>query len=111
MNIYHETSHLLDNVPNTLNLFTQAVEKQGEPDWVDEDKQINPDALQHLVIKNDPNYESVKARQTYTDFGASEQWADALANYVAGNINMNRQEGIAMFSFIEVTLEPFIGIP
>jgi RHS repeat-associated protein len=111
MNIFHEVGHLLDNVPGLKDVFTLAVENEDNPSWVDEDKQINPNALKSEFITSDPNYNRVQARQTFNNFGPSEQWADAFANYVAGNINMDTGAGRDMYTFITGELTPYIGIP
>jgi len=69
-------------------------------------KKINLDALLQYTV-NDPNYPNgVQARQTFQDFGPSEQWADAFGNYVAGNINLSDPAGIAMYNFVTQTLFP-----
>jgi hypothetical protein len=60
---------------------------------------------------NDPNYPRVDARQTFSNFGPSEQWADAFANYVAGNINLNNSEGKDMYEFVSSALSQYIGVP
>jgi hypothetical protein len=106
INIYHEFGHLLNNVPGKIDVFSNTVAKLSKPSWVSEDKKINPEALLSLRITNDPNYPSVGARQAYRDFGPNEQWADAFANYVAGNINLERTEGIDMFNFVNDMLSP-----
>ena len=113
MNVYHEVGHLLDNVPGTRDVFMNAVDNEENPSWVSADEQINPDALNSLTITNDPNYASVQARQTYSGFGSAEQWADAFANYVAGNINLSDPDGPGtdMYNFVSDTLAPYIGVP
>lgn len=111
MNIFHEVGHLLDNVPGTWDVFTNAVENLKGPSWVGSDLKINPDALLLGRVTNDPNYSEVEARQTYSDFGPSEQWADAFANYVAGNIDLDSGKGRAMWNFVHAALAPYIGFP
>ncbi len=100
MNIYHEVGRLIDFRSN--NKYTNAVTNEGDPSWVSSDNKINPEALKSLNITNDPNYSSLQARQTYRDFGPSEQWADAFGNFVAGNIDLSTigGPGIAMYNFI-----------
>ncbi len=102
MNIYHEFGHLLDNVPGLKDVFTNAVAKEGNPSWIDSNKKINIEALLSGTIANDPNYPSVQARQTFSNFGPSEQWADAFANYVAGNIDLSDPfgPGASMNTFV-----------
>ena len=106
MNIYHEVGHLIDFRSN--NKYTNAVTNEGGPSWVSRDNKINPEALKSLNITNDPNYPSVQARQTYRDFGPSEQWADAFGNFVAGNIDLSTigGPGIAMYNFINNNMFP-----
>jgi hypothetical protein len=111
INVYHEVGHLLDNVPGMKDVFMNAVSNEDNPSWVDDDQQINPDALKGKRIYNDPNYPSVQARQTYSFFGSAEQWADAFGNYVAGNINRGNTTGIDMANFVSNALAPYIGVP
>ncbi len=108
MNIYHEVGHLLDNVPKFKDVFTNAVESLDNPNWVASDGRINPKALKSITIASDPNYSNVEARQTFSNFGPSEQWADAFANYVAGNIKLVQPDspGMNMYSFVTNTLDP-----
>jgi len=110
-NIFHEVGHLLDNVRGIWDVFTNAVANEVNPCWVASDDKINPDALLGLYLQNDPNYASVEARQTYSHFGSSEQWADAFANYVAGNINLGSTAGTDMYNFVTGALAPYIGNP
>jgi len=100
-NIYHEFGHLLNNVPGLKDKFTNAITNEGNPSWVDSDKKINVMALKSDTLTNDPNYPfNVQARQAFSNFGPGEQWADAFANYVAGNINLNSPQGADMNTFI-----------
>jgi len=108
MNIFHEVGHLLDNTNGTWDIYTNAVNSQKNPSWVGSDKKINPDTLVSLSVY-DPNYpQGASARQTYSGFGPSEQWADAFANYVAGNINLSDPNGpgIEMWYFVRNALFP-----
>jgi RHS repeat-associated protein len=115
MNVFHEVGHLLDNIPGMKDVFTNAVKNENTPSWVSTDKQINLDALKGERILNDPNYTNPgpKARQTFSGFGESEQWADAFANYVAGNIDLSKPDGpgTAMYNFVSGALAPYIGVP
>jgi hypothetical protein len=113
MNVYHEVGHLIDAVPGMKDVFSNAIGENRS--WVDDDKQINIDALTGIRILNDPNYTNPgpKARQAYEDFGPGEQWADAFANYVAGNIKLSDPvgSGTAMYNFVSSVLAPYIGVP
>ncbi len=109
INIYHEVGHLLDNTSGLRDIFTNAVENLNNPSWVEDDMQITPYALNSRYIYNDPNYPWVEARQTYIGFGPSEQWSDAFANYIGGNINLCNSEGISMFNFIRGALQPYLA--
>jgi RHS repeat-associated protein len=113
INVYHEVGHLLDNVPDLKDKFTNAVSAQTNPSWISNNR-INADALKSLTI-NDPNYDSPspQARQTYSGYGPSEQWADAFGNYVAANIDLSDPDGpgVAMYNFVRTTLAPYIGVP
>lgn len=106
MNIFPEFGHLLDNVPGTWNAFTNAVANANNPSWVSNGV-INPDLLS-LTITNDPNYPSVQTRQTFSNQGPSEQWADAFANCVAGNIDLSDPlgPGTALYNFVGGALAP-----
>jgi hypothetical protein len=109
MNVYHEVGHLLDNLPGMKDVFTNAVKNEGSPSWV-QGGFINKDALISLNITNDPNYASVQAIQAYNT-GLSEEWADAFANYVVGNINTVVSPGMDMYNFVTAVLSPYTGIP
>jgi RHS repeat-associated protein len=110
MNIYHEVGHLLDNVPGLKDVFTNEMESLDNPSFVDGPKGgIVSEALKSQTIYNDPNYASVQARQTYSNGGPSEQWADAFANYVAGNIDLASIEGYDMNNFVKGALAPYIN--
>jgi hypothetical protein len=69
-------------------------------------------ALISGTITNDPNYANgVEARQTFSNFGPSEQWADAFANTVAGNIDLDDPGGPGpqMLNFVYNALLPYTG--
>ncbi len=107
-NINHEVGHLLDNTPGTWDTFTNAVAGEGSPSWI-EDQMISRRALNSVWIQNDPSgLNLVEARQTYSGFGPSEQWADAFANYVADNIDLSTSQGSNMFVFVTWTLWSYI---
>jgi RHS repeat-associated protein len=111
MNIYHEVGHLLDNVPKSKDVFMNAVENENSPSWV-ADGYINKDALISQRI-NDPNYAlGPRAIQAYVP-GAAEEWADAFANYVAGNIDLSQAQGPGadMYNFVTDALAPYTGVP
>ena len=110
MNIYHEIGHLIDNA--LKDVFEQAVIDEGSPSWVDGNLGIDSDALKSLY-PSDPNWGHAQARQTYRDFGPSEQWAGAFANYVAGNINLSKPNGpgVEMYNFVNDTLATYINGP
>lgn len=105
INIYHEVGHLIDNVPGLKDVFTNSVEDEN-PSWVSNDY-ISQGALEEYRISNDPNYNSPgpQAIQAYNP-GPAEQWADAFANYVAGNINLASSEGRDMYNFVHDILIP-----
>jgi hypothetical protein len=110
INIFHEVGHLLNSVPGYDDKFSGQI---TNPSWVSLEMTkndglqpvINPKALTNPRV-NDPNYGTVGARQTFNGWGPREQWADAFANYVAGNINMARSEGQDMASFVTGALAP-----
>ncbi|MCI0554079.1 MAG: RHS repeat-associated core domain-containing protein, partial [Anaerolineae bacterium] len=109
MNIYHEFGHLIDSQPGEMyDVFTNALEGQGSPGYVGSDGYLNPDALISGSITNDLNYASVQAIQASNNTPA-EQWADMFANFVAGNINLAKSEGMIMNNFINKVLAPYAG--
>ncbi len=112
MNIFHEFGHLFDNVSGLKDVFTNAVANEDALSCVS-NSIINPEALISLTINNDPNYLYIQARQTYSDQGTSEQWADAFANYVVENIDLSDPlgPGIAMYNFVSGALAQYIGVP
>jgi len=100
MNIYHEVGHLLDNISGMKNRFMSSVSKLEDPDWVGSDKRVSSTtALRLSHLTNDPNYRSVEAVQAYNN-GSAEIWADAFANHVAGNIDLNKSSGRDMRTFV-----------
>ncbi len=107
MNIYHEFGHLLDNRPGMEDEFTNAV--PNDASWVSGDK-INPNALLDPNSVYDPNYGQAQAIQGILTVGPPDQWADAFANYVAGNIKPTGP-GAAMYTFVQGALAPYIGAP
>jgi hypothetical protein len=110
INIYHEVGHLLDNVTGMEDTFTNAVNNADDDSWMSGDT-INSNALLTTRIY-DPNYGDAQAIQGILTVGASDQWADAFANYVAGNIRMgDNGPGDAMYTFVHDTLTPYTGTP
>jgi hypothetical protein len=111
MNIYHEFGHLIDSLPGKMfDVFTKALEAEGNPGYVAENRYLNTNALIQSRVTDDPNYASVQAIQA-SDNTSSEQWADIFANYVAGNINPASIQGQAMNTFVTKVLTPYIGAP
>jgi RHS repeat-associated protein len=108
INIFHEVGHLLNSVPGFDDKFSSQI---TNPSWVHLEPTeknglqpvINPDALRVLRVQ-DPNYGTVGARQTFNNWGPREEWADAFANYVAGNIDMTSSEGQDMAGFVSGVL-------
>ena len=100
MNIYHEIGHVLDNAPKTKDVFTNAVNDEVNPSWFSNGK-VKVSALRSDKITDDPNYPNVQAIQAYNT-GSSEVWADAFANYVAGNIDVSSADspGMEMNNFV-----------
>ena len=111
-NIVHEFGHLLDNRPGMQNVFTNAVTEEGSPSWVSGDK-INSNALLNPNSVYDPNYGTAEAIQGILTVGPPDQWADAFANYVAGNIDLTDPNGPGadMYTFVTGALAPHIGTP
>lgn len=110
MNIYHEFGHLIDNVRGLKDVFTNAVKDQGNPSWVSGGFVSSENALVSGRVP-DPYYGDTDATQAYSNPGPSEEWADAFANYVAGNIDLSKSAGAAMYDFVTTTLAPNTRIP
>ena len=112
MNIYHEVGHLLDNAPGLKDVFTNAVKNENDPSWVAPNNYIDAKTLKSRYITNDPNYDSVEAIQA-SEAKPWEQWADAFANYVAGNIDLSKAQGPGadMYNFVTDALAPYIRVP
>jgi hypothetical protein len=108
MNIFHEVGHLLDNVPGLKDVFTNAVDNESNPNWVT-NGYVSQNALKGSQVA-DPYYQTTDAVQAYNP-GPSEEWADAFANSVAGNINLASPEGRSMNSFVNAALNPYISDP
>jgi hypothetical protein len=98
MNIFHEVGHLLDNVPALKDVFTHAVDHESNPDWVS-NGYVNADAALLSGRVPDANHGTADATQAYNP-GSSEEWADAFANYVAGNIDLAKPAGASMYNFV-----------
>lgn len=109
MNIYHEFGHLIDNVSGLKDAFTNAVKDQGNPSWVSGGF-VSTTALINARVP-DAYYGNTDATQAYSNPGPSEQWADAFANYVAGNIDTHTGSGADMYDFVISALAPNTRIP
>jgi RHS repeat-associated protein len=102
INFLHETGHLIDAVPATLDAFSGQIE--GTPDWV-KDGYVDSEILGKKF--NEP----VQAKPMNEPYSTDEYWADAFANYVAGNINLQEPTGAgqAMYDFVSGALAPYIN--
>ena len=96
MNIYHEFGHMLDNAPGLVDVFSGALD---DPSFVGDNGYLTKDSRNSVDITNDPNYASVQSIQASRNT-PTEQWADAFANYVAGNINLDTSSGKDMYNFV-----------
>ena len=99
INILHETGHLLDMVPATSDAFSSQID--GTPDWVDTDGYVDRE-----ILKNQFD-QPVQAKPMNESFEVDEYWADAFANYVAGNIDMGVSSGKNMSAFVIKALAPY----
>jgi RHS repeat-associated protein len=99
MNIYHEVGHLIEHMPGMIHVFSTALEQEVNKSYINTNGYIDKLALLTLTLTTDPNYDYVQARQA-SGGDMFEQWADIFANYIAGNINMDRSEGQAMNNFV-----------
>jgi len=63
MNIYHEVGHLIENMPGMIDVFSDALKNEDNPSFINNNGYIDKYALLTLNLTNDPNYDSVQARQ------------------------------------------------
>ncbi len=99
-NFLHETGHLLDFVPATNDVFSGSLPKS--PTWV-KNGYVNSELL--LGKLADP----VQAQPMNEPYDPHEYWADAFANYVAGNINLAKSEGADMATDVANALQPYVN--
>lgn len=72
-----------------------------DPSWV-KDGYVNSDILLGKLMQ------PVQAKYIENEsYDAYEYWADAFANYVAGNINLGDTIGVAMAADVENALNPY----
>jgi len=105
VNFLHETAHLLDNQPATLNVFSDPLRPATtHPTWVDDNGYVDIRLLLGK-IKGQP----IQAIPMGEHDDANEYWADAFANYVAGNINVAEVTGagLDMYNYVHDALEPY----
>jgi hypothetical protein len=114
MNIYHEFGHVLDNSPGLVNAFSGALDSLPNPSFVQGSNGENPGFLDPSALVassvSDPYHSTADALQ-HPSTDPVEQWADAFANYVAGNIDLEDPAGQAMYDFVTGALRPYIGAP
>ncbi len=105
MNIYHEFGHLINNASGGK-FFSDLdkIESTKNPSFIDEGGFIDTKALKGLYV-SDPNHGYAEALQ-HPGTDRSEHWADIFGNYVAGNINLDRNAGRDMNTFITGELFP-----
>ena len=111
MNIYHEVGHVLDNSPGMVNVFS-GNPNINSPDFITDEGYLDTNSLISMSIYE--NRDAIQHPYSILDdatIGAQEHWADAFANYVAGNINLAKSQGEAMYDFVTVALAPYIGLP
>jgi RHS repeat-associated protein len=100
INFLHETGHLLDSIPATENVFSDQV--PATPTWV-------KDGYVDREILGGKYNEPVQALPMNEPNQPGEYWADAFANYVAGNIDLMQSAGRDMHDFVSAALAPYIG--
>ncbi len=100
-NFLHETGHLLDLRPATKDVFSGSL--PADPSWV-KDGYVNSQLL--LGKLTEPVQAKYIANESYDPY---EYWADAFANYVADNINLNDPVGAAMVADVANALQPYIN--
>jgi len=100
-NFLHETGHLLDFVPATADVFSGPL-KGTTPNWVDSNGYVDANLLLGKL------YQPVQAKYiSGEDFDINEYWADAFANYVAGNIDLSNPAGKDMHDYVSGALSPY----
>jgi hypothetical protein len=105
-NLYHEFGHVLNNLPEKDNDFSNALQNYENRSFIlnsgDDAGQLDPRAFVSANVI-DPNYglPNPPAIQ-HASIDPREQWADIFANYVAGNIDLSKPTGpgIDMYDFI-----------
>jgi hypothetical protein len=101
-NFLHETGHLIDYVPATEDVFSDPLRPATtHPTWVDAAGYVDS----HLVM--DKLDEPIQARPMNEPNDANEYWADAFANYVAGNIDIEQSAGLDMYNYVHDALMPY----
>jgi RHS repeat-associated protein len=105
MNIYHEFGHLIDCADGLFDVFSDALADLDNPNFIGDDNNLDPDALIYQPYIN--NDEAIQHPSTDPE----EQWADIFANYVAGNIDLSKPKGHAMYTFVTGALAQYISKP
>ncbi len=101
INFLHETGHLLDSVPASANVFSGPL-KGTTPNWVDSNGYVDANLL--LGNLDQP----VQAKYiSGEDFDINEYWADAFANYMAGNIDSSNPAGKDMHDYVTGALSTY----
>lgn len=100
INFLHETSHLIDAVPATKDVFSGSL--PGNLTWV-KNGYVNSELLLHKFAQ------PVQAKPMNEPNDPDEYWADALANYVAGNIDLSQSAGVDMATDVAKALQPYIN--
>jgi len=100
INILHEIGHLLDFVPATKDVFSGQI--KGDPVWTKE-------GYVDRGILGNKFREPVQAEPMGESYDHDEYWADAFANYVAGNINLMQSAGLDMNNFVTEALAPYVN--
>jgi RHS repeat-associated protein len=105
VNFLHETSHLIDAVPATKDLFSGSL--PTKPTWVKDGFVDERILLGNLAQPVQAKYIlDANGKQTEA-YSRDEYWADAFANYVADNINVKRPAGAAMVTDVVNALNQY----
>ena len=105
INFLHETGHLLDSVTSTKDVFSDPFRSENggaAPTWVH-------DGYVDRALLGNKFKEPVQAKPMNEADSPNEFWADAFANYVAGNINLLEPsgEGQKMYDYVHDALNPY----
>ncbi len=108
INIFHEVGHLIDANSEGGNQYVNALEKSPRT-WITPEGKIDTNNALLKPKVSDPYWtggQDALQGTNYTAQNSDEQWADTLANFVAGNIITDMGAGIDMTKFVSGVFAP-----